>query len=234
MGGLALAFHRGRVTPDQALVINGARVLFQRTPVVPILHRAELMDLRVHTIPVELLGGTGLICRDHIRADVAMTFSVRVNPTPEDVLAVARSVGCPQATHPGTLAQLFAAKFTEAIKTVGRQLSFEDLLSERDRFRDQVLNVIGCDLCGYRLDDAAIDHIEQTPKDQLDPTNILDAQALAKITAITSEAAIEANQSEQEMRLQIARQNLEADKALLELKREQERVRRELDRIGSI
>jgi uncharacterized membrane protein YqiK len=48
--------------------------------VLPIIHRAEVMDISVKTIEIERRGNEGLICRDNIRADIKVTFFVKVNP----------------------------------------------------------------------------------------------------------------------------------------------------------
>ncbi|NEE61034.1 flotillin family protein, partial [Streptomyces sp. SID8455] len=82
--------------------------------------------------------------------------------------------------------EFFAAKFSEALKTVGKQLDFVDLYTKREEFRDRIIQVIGTDLNGYHLDDAAIDFLEQTPMSQLDGANILDAQGIRKITELTA------------------------------------------------
>jgi uncharacterized membrane protein YqiK len=47
--------------------------------------------------------------------------------------------------------------------------------------------VIGKDLNGFVLDDAAIDYLEQTPIEALDRDNIMDAEGIRKITALTVE-----------------------------------------------
>ena len=141
----------------------------------PIIHRAEIMDISVKTIEIDRRGKDGLICKDNIRADIKVAFFVRVNKTPEDVLKVAQAIGCARASDQETLEELFAAKFSEALKTVGKQLEFEELYTKRDEFKDQIIEVIGKDLNGYILDDAAIDYLEQTPLEALDQDNIMDA-----------------------------------------------------------
>ena len=55
-----------------------------------------------------------------------------------------------------TLEELFVAKFSEALKTVGKQLDFVDLYTKREKFRDDIIEIIGKDLNGYVLEDAAI------------------------------------------------------------------------------
>lgn len=187
LAGLMLAAARAyrAVSPAQALVISkpGAaqRVTFTGAVVMPILHRAEVMDLSVQTIEVVRRGKDGVVCRDHVRADVAVKFYLRVNRTAEDVRRVAEQLGCARASDPATLRDLFGAKLAEAIKVLAARFDLEELVLQRAAFRDALIELAQTDLGGYVLDDVVIDHLEQTPVDQLDPNNLLDAQGIRKI-----------------------------------------------------
>ena len=175
------------VGQSQALVINrmhgDPRVALTGVLVLPIVHKAERIDLSVRQVEISRRGNEGVICRDNIRADVKVTFFVRVNDVVEDILRVARTVGCKRASDQAAIEELFTAKFAEAIKMVAKQLDFEELYSRRERFKDEIIQVIGKDLNGFVLDDAAVDFLEQTPLEALDPNNILDAQGIKKILA---------------------------------------------------
>jgi uncharacterized membrane protein YqiK len=182
--------------------------------VYPIIHRAETMDISVKTIEIDRRGKEGLICKDNIRADIKVTFFVRVNKTQEDVLKVAQAIGCARASDPRTLEELFSAKFSEALKTVGKGLNFEDLYKQRQKFKDDIIDVIGKDLNGFVLDDAAIDYLEQTPIEHLDKDNIMDAEGIKKITDLTVIQNILTNDLRQKERKEIGSQNLESDEAI--------------------
>ncbi len=127
-----------------------------------------------------------MICKDNIRADIKVAFFVRVDNSPEEMNEVAQAIGAKRCSEIETMRELFDAKFSEALKTVGKQFDFIDLYDQRDKFKSEILKVIGTDLNGYRLDDAAIDYLEQTPLEMLSPTNILDAEGIKKITELTS------------------------------------------------
>jgi uncharacterized membrane protein YqiK len=224
--GLALLVSRlfRKVEQGKALIISKVRrveVTFTGAVVMPVLHKAEVMDISVKTIDIERTGHDGLICRDNIRADIRITFFVRVNKTAEDVIKVAQAIGTARASDQQTLQELFNAKFSEALKTVGKQLDFVDLYTKRDEFRDQIIAVIGTDLNGYSLEDAAIDFLEQTPIDQLDARNILDAQGIRKITELTAIEHVRTNEFQRHEEKEITRQNVEAREAILELERRQ-------------
>lgn len=221
-------FYR-KVDQGRAIIINKMRgdpeVKFTGGMVLPVIHRAEIMDISLKTIELDRRGKEGLICKDNIRADIKVTFFVKVNKTQEDVLRVAQQVGCDRASDQQTLEELFQAKFSEGLKTVGKQLDFEALYTQRDDFKDEIIRNIGTDLNGYVLDDAAIDFLEQTPIETLDPDNILDAQGIRKITELTTRQNIHTNELRQHERKEIKKQNVEAESAVLALERQEHDAR---------
>ncbi len=223
VGFIIAKFYR-KVEQGKALIVNKMAtepmVTFAGAQVWPIIHKAEVMDISVKTIEIDRRGQEGLICHDNIRADIKVNFFVRVNKTSEDVLKVAQAIGCERASDISTLEELFSAKFSEGLKTVGKKLDFEDLYKERESFKDQIIDIIGKDLNGYALEDVAIDYLEQTSITQLDPKNILDSQGIKKITRITSEQNVLTNDLKQHERKEIKRQNVEADEAVFELERQ--------------
>ncbi len=213
-----------KVEQGRVLIVSKIKkvdVTFTGAIVLPVLHKAEVMDISVKTIEIARIGREGLICRDNIRADIRITFFVRVNKTVEDVIQVAQAIGTERASHEDTLQTLFNAKFAEALKTVGKQLDFVDLYTHRHEFRDQIVQLIGTDLNGYHLEDAAIDHLEQTPLESLKPTNILDAQGIRKITELTAIEHVRTNEFQRNEEKEITRQNVDAREAILELERRQ-------------
>ncbi|HEY5610027.1 MAG TPA: SPFH domain-containing protein, partial [Thermoanaerobaculia bacterium] len=217
-------FYR-KIEQGKALIVNKMKpepeVTFTGATVLPVFHKAEVMDISVKTIEIDRRGKEGLICRDNIRADIKVTFFVRVNKTVEDVIKVAQSIGCARASDKNTLEELFSAKFSEALKTVGKQLDFVDLYTKRNEFRDKIIELIGRDLNGYVLEDAAIDYLEQTPMSSLDPMNILDAQGIRRITELTAVEHIKTNEFENLEKKQVTKQNVETAETVLELERQQ-------------
>ncbi|MGY1545176.1 SPFH domain-containing protein [Streptomyces sp. MN6] len=213
-----------KVEQGKALIVSKLRkvdVTFTGSVVLPVLHKAEVMDISVKTIEITRAGKEGLICRDNIRADIRITFFVKVNKTVEDVVKVAQAVGTARASDRDTLQELFHAKFSEALKTVGKQMDFTDLYTKREELRYRIIEVIGVDLNGYHLEDAAIDYLEQTPLTQLDPGNVLDAQGIRKITELTAVEHVRTNEAQRNEEKEITRQDVDAREAILELQRRQ-------------
>ncbi|WP_432126816.1 flotillin family protein [Streptomyces sp. bgisy082] len=227
-----------KVEQGKALIVSKMRkvdVTFTGQVVLPVLHKAEVMDISVKTIEISRTGRDGLICRDNIRADIRISFFVRVNKTVEDVIRVAQAIGTVRASDKDTLQELFNAKFSEALKTVGKQLDFTDLYTKREELRFRIIEIIGIDLNGYSLEDAAIDYLEQTPLAQLDPGNILDAQGIRKITELTAAENVRTNEFRRHEQKEITRQDVDAREAILELERRQAdaeiKQKREIDTV---
>jgi uncharacterized membrane protein YqiK len=223
---LAFVFSRlfRKVEQGKALIVSKLRkvdVTFTGQIVLPVLHKAEVMDISVKAIEITRAGKDGLICQDNIRADIRITFFVKVNKTVDDVIKVAQAVGTARASDRDTLQELFHAKFSEALKTVGKQMDFTDLYTKREELRYRIIEVIGVDLNGYHLEDAAIDYLEQTPLTQLDPANVLDAQGIRKITELTAAEHVRTNEAQRTEEKEITRQNVDASEAILELERRQ-------------
>ena len=202
--------------------VGGTQVAFDGIMVYPILHRKEEMDISLKRIEIKRTDTNGLICKDNIRADIEVAFFVRVNNEKQDVLKVAQSIGCERASSEPDIRILFDAKFSEALKTVGKRFDFIELYQERDTFRDEIMKVIGTDLNGFVLDDCAIDFLEQTPVTSLNPDNILDAEGIKKINDLTATQAKISNSIMRDKEKVIKQQDVETREAVLELERQQE------------
>ncbi|GKX31898.1 flotillin family protein [Vallitalea longa] len=225
VGGLLALFSRfyHKVEQGKVIVRNGVGgpiVCFGGIFVVPIVHRYEIMDIAVKRVEIAREGKDGLICKDNLRADIRVAFFVRVNQTREDVLKVAQLLGCQKASDPTTLMEFFDAKFSEALKTVGKKFDFVQLYTERETFKNEILQIIGTDLNGYVMDDAAIDYLEQTDVGLLNVNNILDSEGIKKITELTAEQRILANQIERDKQKTIKQQDVSAREAILELEKQ--------------
>ena len=208
-----------QVEQGKALIINPWRgepqVTFTGGVVFPIINKAEVMDISVKQVEIDCRGKDGLICKDNIRADINVNFFIRVNKEVGDVLKVAQSIGVHRSSDPRAVQAFFQAKFSEALKTAGKHFDFEQLYNERERFKDQIIEVIGTALNGYVLDDAAIDYLEQTPLSSLDKDNILDADGIRKITERTTAQNVLTNELRQNEVMELGAKNLVAAEAVL-------------------
>jgi len=199
---------------------GGTKVFFNAGIVIPVIHRMESMDISVKKLEIAREGRAGLICKDNMRADIQVAFFIRVNKSVDDIVNVGQTIGCQRASDINTLRELFEAKFSEALKTVGKKFEFIELYEARSEFRQEILDIIGTDLNGYVLDDCAIDFLEQTKIENLDKDNILDSEGIKKITELTANQNIKANQVRRDEEKTITKQNVEAREAILELEKQ--------------
>lgn len=214
-----------KVAQGTALIVNDMtsvpKVSFTGAFVIPVVHKREEMRISLITMEVDRRGTDGLICNDNIRADITVAFYLRVNETREDVLRVAKAIGVERASDRAAVNSLFNAKFSEALKTVGKQMEFVSLFEDRISFREKIVEVIGDDLNGYVLEDVAIDYLEQTPIDKLDGNNIMDSEGIRKITRLTAEQNVVTNELQCNEDLAIKKKNVETKEAMLALERQQ-------------
>lgn len=199
---------------------GGTKVFFNAGIIIPVIHRMESMDISVKKLEIAREGKAGLICKDNMRADIQVAFFIRVNKSADDIVNVGQTIGCQRASDINTLRELFEAKFSEALKTVGKKFEFIELYEARSEFRQEILDIIGTDLNGYVLDDCAIDYLEQTKIENLDKDNILDSEGIKKITELTANQNIKANQVRRDEEKTITKQNVEAREAILELEKQ--------------
>lgn len=216
---------------------GGTKVFYNAGLVVPVLHKMEIMDISVKKLDVERTGANGLICKDNIRADIKVTFFIKINKSTADIINVAQTIGCERASDMEVLRTLFDAKFSEALKTVGKKFDFIELYEARSEFRTEIISIIGTDLNGYILDDCAIDDLEQTPLSFLKADNILDSEGIKKITELTAAQNIKANLIRRDEEKTIRKQDVEAKEAILALDKQlaekDEQQKREIANIKS-
>jgi uncharacterized membrane protein YqiK len=234
--GVIAMFSKWYVKPQQGTVLvrtgSSLKVSKSGMMVVPVLHRLEVMDISLKSLMISRYGKDGLVCKDNMRADIKVTFFIKVNPEETEIAVVAQSIGCQRASDPAALMQLFDAKFSDALKTVGKQFDFVELYEKRDEFRAKITNLIREDLNGYKLEDAAIDYLEQTPIDAMDERNILDAEGIKKITELTANQKIMSNSIDRNKEKTIKQQDVEAREAILEMEKQlaesEEKQKREI------
>lgn len=211
-----------KIQPGRAGVktgFGGLQVAFDWMVRIPLLQTYHIVDISVKKLEITRKGKDGLVCRDNIRADITVAFYIRVDATEESVRKVAQMLTPERVSDVEQLRELFEAKFSEALKTAGKQMEFHELFTERLRFRDEIQLTIGKDLDGFLLQDVAIDYLEQTPLDQHDPNNVLDSEGIKKITEITQRERVLANEFSQRAQVHVEKEN--ADAAIA--KREQQR-----------
>ena len=212
-------FHKAEA--GQALVKTGfglsrPSVSLSSAFAIPMLHNVDTLDLTVKTVRILRRKHESLSCADGIRAEVEVDFYIKINAVQEDIQHVADTIGCGRASNTEILRELFEAKFADALKTAGAKLEFDQLYHNRRAFRDEVLKALGQEgeqeiiLNGYKLDDVAIQYLEQLPLEMHNEDNVLDARGRKEIAERTSSEVEQANHRLRQKEVTIAEQNREA------------------------
>lgn len=190
--------------------------------VVPVVHQIVRVSLETLRLDVGREGPDALITNDKLRADVRAEFYVRVQPDEESVRAAARSLG-EKMSDASTVRSLVEDKLVSALRTVAATKSLEELNTERDRFMEQVMQIVTPDLAhnGLTLETATISKLDQTDPRLLKSDNIFDAQGLRTIAQITQEQLTRRNELERAGEQARKLQDVETKKRVLTLEQAQ-------------
>jgi uncharacterized membrane protein YqiK len=173
-----------KAQPGQALVRVGAGgtvVSFDKLNVYPILHQLITVDLSLRQLSLHLTNERAVLCKDFIKADVKVVFTLKIYPDAPDIRRILNSFDAAQLANPEYLAKCFFSEFEYAIRVVAQFMSFIDLSQKTMDFADRVLEVIGRDLYGFVLDDMVVESIEQTSANFYNDDDYLELQGKAHI-----------------------------------------------------
>ncbi|MDX1539296.1 flotillin family protein [Arsukibacterium sp.] len=237
--GMILARLYKRATKEISFVRTGFRgekvIMNGGAIVLPVLH--EIIPVNMNTLRLEVRRANeqALITRDRMRADVTAEFYVRVKPTVDAIANAAQTLGL-KTMNPAELKELVEGKFVDALRSVAAEMAMEELHEKRVDFVQKVQHVVSEDLLknGLELESVSLTGLDQTAFEHFNPQNAFDAEGLTKLTqAIESRRKIR-NDIEQETDLAIKTKNLEAERAKLNISREEEYARLEQEREVSI
>lgn len=186
--------------------------------VIPVIHQIVRISLETLRLEVGREGPDALITSDKLRADVRAEFYVRVQPDEDSVRAAARSLG-EKMGDAASVRSLVEDKLVSALRTVAATKNLEELNTERDRFMEQVTQIVTPDLVhnGLTLETATISKLDQTDPKLLKSDNIFDAQGLRTIAQITQEQLTRRNELERSGEQARKLQDVETRKRVLML-----------------
>ena len=230
--GLIVFGHR-KLNPEQAMIITthsgNKKVVFNNSLIIPGFQKTEIVDMTAQAVEIHEFPSKDIVCKDDFRIDIDATFFVRIKQAQEDILKVVKSNTTPE--------KLFKAQFLEAIKTVAKQMRFDELSNEHQRFCTQLTQFIGKDLNGYDLEEIHINYLEKTPLSALDNNNLADAKSIKKLIEAETKAQIlllerqkeaEMIMLQQERDILLAEAQAKTNQAVKEQMTELERQQREL------
>ena len=204
--------------------MGGEKVILDGGCIVwPVFQEIILVNMRTLRLQVDRKNGDGLITADRMRVDVTAEFYLRVKPERESIAKAAQTLG-DRTLEPERLKDLLQGKFVDALRSVAAGLTMEQLHEQRAEFIQSVQVSLSEDLLknGLELETVSLTALDQTGREYFKEDNAFDAQGLAKLTLITESKREERNRIEQETRIKIEQQNLEAAQKSLTIKRAEE------------
>ena len=209
----------------QHVVVNGGCMVF------PVLH--ETIPVNMNTLRLEVVRTQhqALITRDRMRVDVQAEFYVRVQPTEESIAAAAQTLG-QRTMEPSQLKELVEGKFVDGLRSAAAKMGMEDLHEKRSEFVLAVQEAVQEDLLknGLELESVSLTGFNQTSKEYFDTDNAFDAAGLTMLTEQIEDRRRRRNEIERDTSVEIARKDLETERAQLEIRRESEYLRLEQER----
>ena len=194
--------------------------------VIPVLHEVTRVNMNTLRIGVSHRNEGALITQDRLRIDVDADFYVRVKPNAEAVTAAARTLGSRTTSLDG-MRQLLSARFDDALRTAAAESTMESLHEHRSAFAKRVRELAsqGIDTSGLEIDSVSISGLDQTSREFFNPNNAFDAAGLTKLTEEIEARRKRRNEIERETQVEIKRQNLNAERQMLDLQKEEEFAR---------
>jgi uncharacterized membrane protein YqiK len=229
---IIVAFSRfyQRSTADEALVRTGAggvRVYIgEGAFVMPVLHQLMRVSLKSIKLMVDRAGKQhALVTADRIKANVTTELYVKVEAIDESVRAAARSFGSKNLDQ-HAVAELIEGKLTDALRSAAANKTFNQLHQNRSEFADAIKKTLADELKhnGLILENVSITSFAMLPVNQLDPSDVFDAEGMRAITETVQLNLERTNQIKTEKANAIEAQNVIARKKSLALAQEQEQA----------
>jgi flotillin len=197
--------------------------------VIPVLHKTKPVSLENGIISIVRDGrdesSESLRTKDNLRALVVADFIYHVDPTDENIIAAVRAFG-DSASSPDEVAIKLRDRFDSALRSAAADFELDKMVRDRKSYRDIVFRIseetIHAD--GLRLIDMPLKRVDQAPKEQYDPNNILDAQGLKTITLMVTQAEVERNNAERNKEKLITEKNVQTRQQVLSLEQAQKQA----------
>lgn len=139
--------------------------------VVPVLQKMEVMNTAMTMIHTNFMDENALITKDHKKVNTKLSFVLRVNLEISDILIAAGTIGSERSFNGKALNKIFSGKFIETVKTVSKNLTFEEM-QNHDNFKLRILQNLGLDLNGYIVDDCIIDYLKENKPQNTDSITV--------------------------------------------------------------
>lgn len=221
-----------RTTPMVALVRtgHGGRSVIKDGAAfcLPVLHSITKVNMETVSISVRKTDDDALITGDKMRADMGMDFFIRVADDADAIARAAQTLG-EKTFDRAALSALIEPKVVDASRAVSAKMSMEDLHANRADFVQSVQDQLARDLepNGLTLESVSLTMLDQTDFTNLNPRNVFNAEAMTRVTQVTSEQEEKRAKREAEAAIKIAEEKNTAKLREISLAQEVEEARAE-------
>jgi uncharacterized membrane protein YqiK len=202
------------------VVISGGAV------VIPVLHQVIRVNMNTVRLSIRRENERALISQDRMRVNVEVDFYLRVEAKPEAVSLAAQTLGS-RTMSAEALQDLIEGKFVDALRAVAAEMTMEALHEQRQMFARKVRDLLRDELAmnGLTIESASIAQLDQASREFFNPNNAFDAAGLTRLTGEIEERRRRRNEIEQDTQVAIQLKNLEAERQVLDIQREEEYAR---------
>ncbi len=232
-----LAWLYMRATGDVAFVrtgLGGAKVVRDGGAlVIPVVHRTTPVNLATLRVEVKRTERGSVQTKDNMRVDVHAAFYLHVQREPEAILRAATTLG-ERTNSAEAIAALLEGKFVDAIRAEAAEVEMHTLHQKRGEFVKRVAERVAGDLAhnGLELESMSLLDLDQAAREFFNPQNAFDAEGLTRLSRdiedrrrIRNEIERDTEVALQRKALEVEGQQLQIEKAKLEIVREGEFAR---------
>jgi uncharacterized membrane protein YqiK len=226
IGIFTLCFYK-RTTKELAYVrtgLGGQRVCKDGALlIIPMIHQVVPVKMNTFRMSVSRSEKNAMITKDRMRADIAVDFFIRVKSVTESIANAAQTLGH-RTLNPDQLREIIEAKLESAMRSVASGMTMEELHEQRPLFTQAVLTAVSEDLekNGLELESVSLTSLDQSDIRHFAEDNLFDAEGKTKLTATVESRRKQRNDIEQDNAVAIKQKNLEAQKQILDIQRENE------------
>lgn len=182
-----------KATLDRALVrtgLGGRRVVLDGGCLaLPFLHTLRRVSMAAQSVSVARRGRDSVLCRDRLRADLALEVEVRVEPTAAGVAAAAQALG-ERISRPSDALQAAVEGFLiDALHAAAARRTLDEILHDRAGFSAEAAESArprAAEL-GLRLISASLVFADQSDLAQLDENNAANAEGMRRLAEMVAE-----------------------------------------------
>jgi len=232
-----LAWLYMRATGDVAFVrtgLGGAKVVRDGGAlVIPVVHRTTPVNLATLRVEVKRTDRGSVQTKDNMRVNVHAAFYLHVQRDPEAIMRAATTLG-ERTNSAEAIAALLEGKFVDAIRAEAAEVEMHTLHQKRGEFVRRVAERVAGELThnGLELESVSLLDLDQAAKEFFNPQNAFDAEGLTRLSRdiedrrrIRNEIERDTEVALQRKALEVEGQQLQIEKAKLEIVRELEFAR---------